>query len=65
MDLSEALDMDLNIYDLSGKLVHHQDLSLNQGFITVSIDVDHLMTGQYLLSLSSEKGVTISKLIVR
>ncbi len=65
LDITEAMNLDLNIYDLNGRLVIHQDLNLNQGFVNVAIDIDHLIAGQYIISLSSERGVTTSKLIVR
>ncbi len=53
----------LSIYDLSGSLVKTVKVSKDNGDETIS--VNGLKSGMYLVQLKSEKGVAVTKLIVK
>ena len=53
----------ISIYDLSGKMLKTQKVSANSGDDTIS--VSNLQTGNYLLMLKSDQGMSVSKVIIK
>ncbi len=60
---TNAINGSLAIYDLTGSLVKTVKVSKDNGDETIS--VNGLKSGMYLLQLKSEKGVAVTKLIVK
>lgn len=54
-------EMSVYIYDISGKMVHHQIIA--QGFNHEQISIRDLESGIYSLSISTDKGTTSQKFI--
>lgn len=54
----------VNIYDLSGKLLFRKSLSGNYQ-ANLNLDIDTLSTGVYFLELNSETATAVKKLIVK
>lgn len=54
-------EMNVYIYDISGKMVHHQMMA--QGFNQEQIDISQLKAGIYSLSISTDKGSSSQKFI--
>ncbi len=59
---SNAKGGNLYLYDLSGKMLKTQKVSANSGDDTIS--VSNLQSGNYLLMLKSDQGMSVSKLII-
>lgn len=55
----------LNIYSIEGKLVHEQRLELKAGSNNVSLSLDDLSSGIYLLSADAGEHQILQKLIIR
>lgn len=57
LTVAEAQDLRLNVLDLSGKMIEskNQDYYLNEGNNEVSLSLEGLAKGMYLLKLKSEK----------
>lgn len=53
----------LYLYDLSGKMLKTQKVSANSGDDTIS--VSNLQSGNYLLMLKSDQGMSVSKVIIK
>lgn len=60
---SNAKGGNLYLYDLSGKMLKTQKVSANSGDDTIS--VSNLQTGNYLLMLKSDQGMSVSKVIIK
>jgi hypothetical protein len=55
----------LNVFDLSGKNVFVQSLSVKDGFLRQQVDLGNLVSGAYLVNISDESGkVLLNKKIV-
>lgn len=61
VDSQEALNGLLEIFDLSGKMMLRQSLTLLAGISDVNIDLDQLADGIYCAQLRTEKGDYVSK----
>jgi hypothetical protein len=55
----------LSIVDLSGRTVASRELNVNIGMAQESIEIDHLNSGVYLLTLRTSKGIETQKIIIR
>lgn len=60
---SNAKGGNLYLYDLSGKMLKTQKVSANSGDDTIS--VSNLQSGNYLLMLKSDQGMSVSKVIIK
>ncbi|HCO20639.1 MAG: chitobiase/beta-hexosaminidase C-terminal domain-containing protein [Cloacibacterium normanense] len=60
---SNAKGGNLYLYDLSGKMLKTQKVSANSGDDTIS--VSNLQTGNYLLMLKSDQGMSVSKVMIK
>lgn len=60
---SNAKGGNLYLYDLSGKMLKNQKVTANSGDDTIS--VNNLQSGNYLLMLKSDQGVSTSKVIIK
>lgn len=60
---SNAKGGNLYLYDLSGKMLKTQKVSTNSGDDTIS--VSNLQSGNYLLMLKSDQGMSVSKVIIK
>lgn len=60
---TNAKNGSVNIYDLAGKLIRTTKVSKDNG--DEAIPLNGLKTGLYLLQLKSEKGVAVTKMIVK
>ena len=55
----------LSIVDLSGRTVASRELNVNTGMAQESIDISHLNSGVYLLTLRTSKGIATQKISIR
>ena len=55
----------LSIVDLSGRTVASRELNVNAGMAQESIDISHLNSGVYLLTLRTSKGIATQKISIR
>lgn len=60
---SNAKGGNLYLYDLSGKMLKTQKVSANSADDTIS--VSNLQSGNYLLMLKSDQGMSVSKVIIK
>lgn len=60
---SNAKGGNLYLYDLSGKMLKTQKVSANSGDDTIS--VSNLQSGNYLLMLKSDQGMSVLKVIIK
>jgi hypothetical protein len=60
---SNAKGGNLYLYDLSGKMLKTQKVSAKSGDDTIS--VSNLQSGNYLLMLKSDQGMSVSKVIIK
>ncbi|MGB3078021.1 MAG: CHRD domain-containing protein, partial [Saprospiraceae bacterium] len=52
LELSRAAALNMNIYDLSGKIISSKPFSLSEGNNTVQVETDNLSAGFYLLLIT-------------
>lgn len=64
---NEGIDqtVEMNIYNLNGKLVKSQDFNQINAAEGISISVEDLATGEYLISFSSQNRTMVKHLIVK
>lgn len=60
---SNAKGGNLYLYDLSGKMLKTQKVSANSGDDTIS--VSNIQSGNYLLMLKSDQGMSVSKVMIK
>lgn len=60
--VNEAIDLELEILDLNGKLILSKKISIQDKF-TEGINLEHLSHGVYYLNLKSEEGSVAKKII--
>jgi len=65
LDYFEYATMQVDVVDLSGKLVLSKTIQVNNGVNQKTIDINQLKSGIYLLQLKSDQLNTTQKLIVR
>jgi len=53
------------IYDLSGRIIRSASIDVQAGFQVNTLDISELNSGNYLLSLRSDKGLSTAKFIKR
>ncbi len=65
-ELSETNDLQLLVFDMQGRLIQSRNLGRQPaGAYTEQLDLSRLSTGQYQVSLISDKGVVTRSLIVK
>ena len=62
---SNENEIALSIVDLSGRTVASRELNVNAGMAQESIDISHLNSGVYLLTLRTSKGIETQKISIR
>jgi hypothetical protein len=65
VDLDRPIEATLIILDITGREMSRKSVSLNNGLNILDIDVDHLTTGSYTLSLSNQTGTMSTMLVIR
>lgn len=63
LDMFKSQDVRVQIYDLPGSIMTDETYTLLKGVQSLSLDIDNLERGMYLLKLSTEKGILTSKFI--
>ncbi len=58
-------EVEMNIYNLNGKVVKTQNFKEVKAGEEISVNVDHLATGEYLISFATAKGSMVKHLIVK
>jgi len=58
-----ATDIEVVVYDITGKMVQAQDLTSETGLNQISLDVSKLSTGSYILSLNNGQEVVTRKFV--
>lgn len=61
----ESADAVLSVMNLMGQTVYSMDVNVNEGNNMVTLSVNQLPAGVYMVNLKSNKGTTTQKLIVR
>jgi hypothetical protein len=56
-------DLKIEIFNPTGKLLWHQQIINNKGYISESFKLDHLLSGFYFLKLSSDNKIETLKII--
>lgn len=59
--LDNTAEMQISLYDVSGMLMHQQNLLLNKGFNCINIDLHDLNSGIYFVNLEFEYGYLLTK----
>ena len=62
---SNENEIALSIVGLSGRTVASRELNVNAGMAQESIDISHLNSGVYLLTLRTSKGIATQKISIR
>lgn len=65
MNSTEAFDAEVNIYNLTGKLLSSTNNTFAQGASTFEVNTSSLNIGMYIVSVQSAKGVMTQKVVVR
>jgi hypothetical protein len=65
LDYPSNDNLEINIFDLSGKTVYQNNIGLSIGVNQKLLDINYLTSGIYLLSIKNEKINTSQKLIIR
>jgi hypothetical protein len=65
LDYPSNDNLEINIFDLSGKRVYQNNIGLSTGVNHKLLDINYLTSGIYLLSIKNEKISTSQKLIIR
>ena len=65
LDYPSNDNLEINIFHLSGKAVYQNNIGLSTGVNRKLLDINHLTSGIYLLSIKNEKINTSQKLIIR
>lgn len=56
-NFSKNTILKLDVYDASGRLLHHEILNAESGDFSKEINLDHLSNGMYIMQLSDEAGI--------
>jgi len=62
---TEAAEATVSIYTLMGQMVSNENVSLVSGNNDVTIGINHLNAGVYMINVKTAKGTSTQKLIVR
>lgn len=65
LETTEAMSLGLNVVNLSGQVVYHQQQNVQPGLQTLRIPSGNLPSGLYFVQLQKEKGIMSRKLVVR
>ncbi len=65
MDLGDNEDLDIKVFDLSGKLVHLSELRSVSNRLEQEIDLSGLEKGMYQLHLKTERGIYNKMLLIQ
>lgn len=65
IEMEKGQQVSIDIHDLSGRNISASSVVLPAGFITQRVDLDHLRSGIYTISLSNETGKTTKRLVIR
>ncbi|MCB9360863.1 MAG: T9SS type A sorting domain-containing protein [Flavobacteriales bacterium] len=65
VDYPSSDNVEIKIVDLSGKLAYQNILGLSAGINQKVLDINHLTSGVYIMSIRNEKFNTSQKLIIR
>ncbi|WP_421751793.1 T9SS type A sorting domain-containing protein [Croceimicrobium sp.] len=65
MKSDAAMSLNLEIFDLQGRVVYSSDQNLLEGKNKLELDLSSLKAGQYLLSISDANGTFISRNILK
>ena len=65
VDLERPIETTLIIMDMSGRVMSRKAVSLNDGLNILDVDIDHLTTGTYTLSLFNQIGTMTTMLSVK
>ena len=63
LNLEKASNISISVMDINGRIVSNQEVNLGSGLNTVQLD--GLTQGLYLVVISSEYGVSRTKLLVK
>jgi len=61
IEASAASNLDVLVYDMTGRTVITEQMSVNKGINLMSIDVQNLATGMYVISVGSVKQTFVKK----
>lgn len=61
LEVKKAAELNIQITDISGRMVYHQNAQLRQGKQEIILPVDHLSAGIYQVSIIPEDNVAISR----
>ena len=61
----ESANAVLSVLNLMGQTVYNMDVDVNEGYNMVTVPVNQLPAGVYMVNIKSNKGTTTQKLIVR
>ncbi len=64
VDVNQAKNTEIKIYDVSGKLVYHKNVKMNNGSNEFTLDLSSLKTGFYTVDILNEGSVKTRKLII-
>jgi len=65
LDANENLNMSIIMTDITGKKVHDMKTNISVGIKNITVDVDHLNTGIYLLNIATDNGHFNKKMVIQ
>lgn len=65
MDMEKSADVQVELLDLSGRVLYSQESFINAGQSNLELNHNDLSTGLYFVRLNTEDGVAVKKLIVQ
>jgi hypothetical protein len=61
----ENTNAELSVMNLMGQTVYNMNVIVNEGYNMVTVPVNQLPAGVYMVNIKSSKGTSTQKLIVR
>ena len=65
MEIDKAEDLEIKVFDISGKLMYLDELNNINGKISHEIDLSHLEKGLYQLHLKTQLGVFNKTVVIQ
>lgn len=62
---SESANASMTIFNLMGQMVYNENVALNEGENTITVNTSNFQAGVYMINITTNKGTSTQKLIVK